>query len=146
MPLPESLARVPYVPIGDRRFKTTGTTVVDLPYFIWPAKCSRECESHPRVEVISTKRGSGARLIIRTGFVWNGASGPTWDSESIRRSALVHDALYGLMASGDLSLEWRKTADKCFAHLLRMGGVNLVRRWYYYAAVRMFGKRAASPQ
>ena len=145
MPLPDSLARLRYDRLGPRRFKTVTQVAVDLPYFIPSAKSSAECAEHPRVEIVRTESTGAARLIARPGFVWNGASGPTWDSESIRRSALVHDALYGLIRSGDLAMAWRKAADLCFRELLKRGGVNGVRRRYYFWAVRWFGKRACRP-
>ena len=97
-------------------------------------------------EIRCSSQGNGCKLTIQEGFAWNGASGPTWDSEGIRRSALVHDALYWLIRERKLPLEWRTQCDRVFRHLLRQAGVNPVRRWYYYAAVRLFGKSAAEPR
>ena len=41
-----------------------------------------------------TKAG---KLTLRTGFAWNGPSGPTIDTKNFMRGSLVHDAIYRLI-------------------------------------------------
>jgi hypothetical protein len=42
----------------------------------------------------------GGLLVILSGYAWDGASGPTIDTDSTMRGSLVHDALYQLMRQG----------------------------------------------
>ena len=55
--------------------------------------------------------GKGGRLVIRAGYAWDGASGPTIDTLSSMRASLVHDALYQLMRMGVIHEGFRKIAD-----------------------------------
>ena len=85
------------------------------------------------------------KLKIHMGYAWDGCSGPTIDTEGTMEASLVHDALYQLIRLKSMPLSMRKPADKLFLHLLRRRGVNKIRRWYFYLAVRLFGKKAAQP-
>ena len=125
-----------YEPITKGRFRLTESVVVLLAY-----PFPEYYGAGPLEGLMVTVFGN---LCIPSGFEWDGASGPTWDTESIRRAALVHDALYCIIRNRKDMLSARKNADKCFYHLLRVGGVNGFRRWYYYLAVRWFGKKAAT--
>ena len=60
-------------------------------------------------------------------------------------ASLVHDALYQLIRLGACPLSKRKQVDKLFLNLLKKNKVNFIRRWYFYLAVRLFGKKAAQP-
>jgi hypothetical protein len=42
------------------------------------------------------------RLLVRVGYAWDGASGPTWDTTSSMRSSLGHDVLFQMLRLGDL--------------------------------------------
>ena len=42
-------------------------------------------------------------LIIKKGYAWDFASGPTIDTESCKRGSLVHDAFYQLLGEGRLT-------------------------------------------
>jgi len=50
-------------------------------------------------------------LTIRKGYAWDGASGPTFDTSSSMRGALVHDAGYQLMRLGLLPESYRSIFD-----------------------------------
>lgn len=87
---------------------------------------------------------TNGKLTIRTGYAWDGPSGPTKDTESFMRGALVHDALYQLMRHQHIERHWRKQADKEMRRICREDGMFGPRRWWTYTAVRLFAKKAAS--
>lgn len=88
--------------------------------------------------------GMGARLEVCTGYAWDGPSGPTFDTRSFLRGSLVHDALYQLLRTGRLPSDpWRLRADVLLRDLCREDGMSWFRSAYVYAAVRVFGGRAA---
>lgn len=84
------------------------------------------------------------KLTIGIGFNWDGPSGPTVDTESFMRGALVHDALYRLMRFGLLDYKkHRKDADKLMRNICKADGMSGFRSWYTYRAVRLGGKSSA---
>ena len=89
---------------------------------------------------------TGTALRIKSGYAWDGASGPTVDTQATMFPALVHDALYQLIRLGILPQGSRKEADKLFRRLLKAGGMTFFRRWYFYRAVRWFGASSARPE
>lgn len=78
-------------------------------------------------------------LLIRKGWAWDGASGPTWDSQSSRVAAMVHDALYGLIKRELLAKHHKDAADKLFYDLLIEGGMWKWRAKLWYDGVKEFG-------
>ena len=106
----------------------------------------------PFLQVVSEvygKKGDrvGFTLRIGEGYSWDGASGPTVDTDGTMRAALVHDALYQCMRIGALNRCHRAKVDRVFRRHLKEDGVNVVRRWLWFRAVRWFGKKsAAQPQ
>lgn len=85
-------------------------------------------------------------LIIRKGYAWDGCSGPTYDDKTNMRAGLVHDALYQLLREELLPQSVRKQADDEFKKICFEDGMNQIRAWYYYCAVRKFAESAALPQ
>ena len=85
-------------------------------------------------------------LTIKKGFAWDGCSGPTWDDRSNMRGGMIHDGLYGLLREQHLSSAFRDEVDGIFHKALIEDGMNRVRAWYYYNAVRKFAGYAASPR
>ena len=109
----------------DAVFKTDMMSVyIDHPYFIL------------------TRSGT---LTIKRGYCWDGPSGPTFDTKSFMRGALVHDVLYQCMREGYLDGSRRKQADKELAKLLKKDGMGWVRRKYVYRALRLFAGFATKP-
>ena len=96
-------------------------------------------------EVIDTQYISLSErcLLLRTGFTWDGASGPAVDTPAFMQAALVHDALYWLHRMG--LLDDRKQADQVMRKLCLENGMSKIRAAYAYHAVRLFGGRAARP-
>jgi len=85
-------------------------------------------------------------LRIKSGYAWDGASGPTIDTKSSMRASLVHDALYQLLRLGLLPNPYRTHADREFYFLCRKDGMSWLRAKIWYAGVRYGAKSAASPQ
>ena len=85
-------------------------------------------------------------LTIKSGYCWDGASGPTWDTANCKKPSLVHDALYQLMRQEVLSRGYRKHADKLFYDMLRDNGMWYIRAQMWYRSVRMAAMSAANPK
>lgn len=78
---------------------------------------------------------------IKPGFVYDGASGPTIDTNDCICAALGHDCLYGLMGAGKLAVHiWKDIADLWFYKRLQADGMIQYRAWAWYRAVVTFGK------
>ena len=106
----------------------------------------------------------GGELMVYSGYAWDGASGPTIDTEATMEAALVHDVLYQCIRANRLPKESRAIADAILYRLLRQGqqkwaeghstalGRTLASVWvetramYYFAAVRAFGALAVKPK
>lgn len=78
-------------------------------------------------------------LVAYVGYSWDGASGPTIDTETSMRASLVHDILYQCIEEGLLPYEFRKRADKEFRKICLADGMGRFRAWYYYRVLRLFG-------
>jgi hypothetical protein len=82
-------------------------------------------------------------LWIRLGYAWDGASGPTVDTDDAIIGSLVHDALYQLIRCCALDPKWRKAADQEFHRILLADGMIPIRAAAWYKAVRIFGESSA---
>lgn len=79
-------------------------------------------------------------IVIRPGYCWDGASGPTWDSKSSMRASLIHDVLYQLMRIGVLDAKIHKnTADLILYKICVEDGMWEWRANLWYAALTKFG-------
>lgn len=85
-------------------------------------------------------------LTIKSGYAWDGPSGPTIDTKSFMRGSLVHDALYQLMRNGLLPSSSREDADQELHRICREDGMNRFRAWYVLLGVRKGAGFAASPK
>ena len=96
---------------------------------------------HPEVaaKFLFVELNTEGMLIIKKGWAWDGASGPTLDTKSCMIAAMVHDALYGLMKRGLLSKKYKDDADLLFYDLLIEDGMWKWRAKWWYRAVRNFG-------
>jgi len=83
------------------------------------------------------------KILIGKGYSWDGASGPTIDTPDTMDGSLVHDVLYQFIREGHLSMKYRKEADKCIKRMCEMDGMPKWRSWYWYLALRAFGRSAA---
>lgn len=85
-------------------------------------------------------------LTIKSGYAWDGPSGPTHDTLDSMRGSLVHDALYQLMRWGLLPFSERGYVDLLFKNILLEDGMNEVRAGIWYAGVSRFAGEAARPE
>jgi hypothetical protein len=51
------------------------------------------------------------KLLVKSGYAWDGPSGPTIDRSTNMRGSVAHDALYQLMRNKLLGGAWREKAD-----------------------------------
>ena len=84
------------------------------------------------------------RLTIRSGYAWDGPSGPAIDTANTMRGSLVHDALYQLMRRDLLGRSYRHAVDKEFHRICREDGMSAFRAWYFLLGVDTFAAGAAS--
>ncbi len=82
-------------------------------------------------------------LNIDAGYSWDGPSGPTFDTHTFMRGALIHDALYQLMRHKLIDIKHRKAIDDLLIVHCKEDGMSKVRRGWVYAAIRTFGKNSA---
>ena len=85
-------------------------------------------------------------LFINKGYAWDGPSGPTIDTLTFMRGALIHDALYQLIRSNKLPRVYRKEADLELFKICLEDGMNKFRAKYVYYAVRLFAGFAVKKQ
>lgn len=75
-------------------------------------------------------------LVIRKGFAWDGASGPTFDTKNSMRASLVHDVFCVCMRDGRLSYEkWQDTINEFFRQQCIEDGMWHWRAGLWHAAV-----------
>lgn len=75
-------------------------------------------------------------LLIRKGFPWDGASGPTFDTKSSMRASLVHDVFCILMRDGRISYEkWQDTVNDFFEKMCKEDGMWGWRAGLWHAGV-----------
>lgn len=85
-------------------------------------------------------------LTIRSGYGWDGPSGPVVDRKSNMRASLCHDALYQLMRQRRLPHEDWREADKEFAKLLKEDGAWALTIWVDMKGLAIAGGSAAKPK
>ena len=86
---------------------------------------------------------AGNVLTIRSGYAWNGASGPTWDSKSSMRGSLIHDALFQLIQLGVLPQNQISLANDELYVICRQDHMNPLRAQIWHMGVDTFGDRYA---
>jgi len=79
-------------------------------------------------------------LSIYPRYAWDGPSGPTFDTKTFMRGSLFHDALCQLIGEGLLDKKYRKYADRLLRQICLEDGMNTIRAWYVYQAVRFYSR------
>ncbi len=93
--------------------------------------------------IVLTMEGS---ITIKTGYAWDGPSGPAIDTLNFMRGSLVHDALYQLMQEGHLDGDdYQEPADRLLQTMCREDGMSRIRAWWVYKSVHWFGGPATEP-
>lgn len=85
-------------------------------------------------------------LWIKSGYAWDGPSGPTIDTKNFMRGSLVHDALYQLMREKLLDHEmFRELADAELKKTCLEDGMWKIRAMWVYEGVHFCGDPSADP-
>jgi hypothetical protein len=91
--------------------------------------------------------GVDGNLTVKSGYAWDGTSGPVVDTDRNLRASLVHDALYQLMRQRELKQRaFKNKADRLFQKLCKEDGVPSSVALVYYQALKKLGKPAADPK
>lgn len=120
---------------GGYKYQTKNDYTVTIP--IHPA-------TDIKTEFISLS--SKGALFIKSGYAWDGPSGPTIDTKNFMRGSLVHDALYQLMREKHLDFHvHREPADRLLQEICKEDGMSAIRAWWVYQGVRVGGGPASDP-
>jgi len=84
-------------------------------------------------------------LVIFKGYLWDGVSGPTWDTDNTMLGGLIHDALYQAIRLELIPSFYKEHIDLLFKDILLKQGMFKFRAWYYYTAVNYFGTNSCAP-
>lgn len=75
-------------------------------------------------------------MVVRKGFCWDGASGPTIDTKASMSASLVHDVFCLCMRDRRLSYEnWQDTVNAFFEQMCRRAGMWGWRARLWHAGV-----------
>ncbi|MGB0723499.1 MAG: DUF1353 domain-containing protein [Gammaproteobacteria bacterium] len=86
------------------------------------------------------------RLLVKSGYAWDGTSGPVKDSGRNLRASLVHDALYQLLRQERLNMHPHKDqADRLFEKMCVEDGTDPKVAKGFYEVLSFVGHLAASP-
>lgn len=83
-------------------------------------------------------------LLVKKYFGTDGPSGPTYDTPTNIRGAIIHDAFYFLFRKKKLSLLFKCKVDHELYKIMIKDGSLKIRAKYYKWAVLNFGKSAAT--
>jgi len=84
-------------------------------------------------------------LTIYAGYLWDGVSGPTWDTLTTMIAGLIHDAFYQAIRLQLITLKIKDIADLFFHTTMLKEGAWSSRAWYFYKAVDKFGSSSCVP-
>ena len=85
------------------------------------------------------------KLFINPEYLWDGCSGPTWDTKNTMKAGLGHDALYQMIRLRLIPLREKEKIDLWFKHRLLKDGVWSFRADYYHWGVDKFGHSSCIP-
>lgn len=83
-------------------------------------------------------------LFIKSGYAFDGPSGPSFDTKNFMRGSIVHDALYQLMREGHIPEDYREHADRLLQRMCIEDGMTAIRAWWVFKAVRFAGGPSAA--
>lgn len=82
---------------------------------------------------------SNGKIIVTTGYAWDGGSGPVFDTKSVLLPSLIHDCFYQAIRLRLLPNSYRKLADLQFKKLLIKNKCFPPRAFLFYIGLRIFG-------
>lgn len=88
----------------------------------------------------------GGILTVRSGYAWDGPSGPTIDTDDSMRGSLAHDAMYQLLRMELLAPTWREAIDDMFGEILAEDGMWSWRWKFWVREVKKFAGAATDPK
>lgn len=88
----------------------------------------------------------GGLLTVRSGYAWDGPSGPTVDTDNSMTPSLNHDAFAQLMRLGLLSRIWRIMSNVFFAQQCVDRLMWRVRAWAWKRGLDKFGSPSTDPK
>jgi len=97
-------------------------------------------------DIYPRKDGSGSIWTVRTGYPWDGPSGPTIDTSNAMRGSLEHDVKYDAMRQGLVDKQWRHTADEELRDVCIEDGMSHIRADAWLIGVHDFAAYAADPK
>ena len=89
---------------------------------------------------------AGGVLTVKSGYAWDGASGPTIDTVNAMRGPCAHDALYQLMRMKLIAGSLRYLADDFMYQCLIEDGMSQFRASLWRREVGKFAGFAADPK
>ena len=99
-------------------------------------------DRHLTVEIPSATLRSSI-LVLDEGFMWDGSSGPAWDTENSMDASAVHDALYRMFRAGLLPVSYKQIADNLYKSLCIKGGMSKTRANYQLFFLKLLGDSAS---
>ncbi|GEA60876.1 DUF1353 domain-containing protein [Vibrio comitans] len=85
-------------------------------------------------------------LTVRSGYAWDGPSGPVVDTTRNMRASLVHDALYQILRCQLLPANKKEAADQLFKKICINDGVDELTAQMFYLGLKIGGKPATEPR
>ena len=85
-------------------------------------------------------------MVIRSGYAWDGASGPTFNTNNSMVPSLFHDAAAQLMRQGLLSQERLPYINEHFDYMLKTRGMFWLRRRLWRHGLWLTGGSFAHPE
>ena len=97
------------------------------------------------VEIPLVTMDMQGNMVIYTSYVWDGASGPTWDTLNSMIGSLIHDVLYQLIRLGLIDDRYKEYADQVLHNICTEDGMFEWRADLWKFAVGEFGGDSCKP-
>ena len=85
-------------------------------------------------------------MVIRAGYAWDGASGPTLNTDNSMVPSLFHDAAAQLMRQGLLPQEMLPSVNAHFDYMLKKRGMSWLRRKMWQRGLWLTAGSFANPE
>jgi len=78
-------------------------------------------------------------LLAKTGYAWDGASGPTWDDKTNLTPSLFHDVIAQLMRMQLVPKTLLPQANEMLREMCVTRGMWRIRAWYWIKGLKLTG-------